>query len=165
MADGMWVWECVRCKFKRRYKSSSEMKMWKKITVRGNEENKRCEEREKMRKRQKWERKSADWLQKQTNIFIKSGIHEFWFWFIAFQRLTRLPANVLMLPTAAVDRSPKFFYCEAAAFMLALLVGWVRKREEWEKWEGRRGESSRGWRGQTRKRRRGGGRGNKKMRI
>ena len=44
---------------------------------------------------------------KQIDVYMKSGIYEFWF--IAFLRLTRLPANDFILPTAVVDRSPKFF--------------------------------------------------------
>ena len=155
----MWVRECVRCKFTMKYKSCGEMKVWEKITVRGNEEEKRCKEKENDEKKAKMIKKSVDWLQNQTDIFIKSGIYEFWFWFIAFLRLTRFPANDLMLPTAVVDRSPKFFNCDAAAFMLALLVGWER-----EEWEGRSEDSSRERRGHTKKRRgrRGGVGGNKK---
>jgi hypothetical protein len=47
------------------------------------------------------------------------GIYEFWF--IAFLLLTRFPANDFMFPTAVVERSPKFFSCDAAAFILALV--------------------------------------------
>jgi hypothetical protein len=35
--------------------------------------------------------------------------------------LTRFPANDFIFPTAVVERSPKFFSCDAAAFILALV--------------------------------------------
>ena len=41
--------------------------------------------------------------------------------------MTRLPANDFIFPTAVVERSPKFFSCDAAAFILAL-VGKERGR-------------------------------------
>lgn len=42
--------------------------------------------------------------------------------------MTRFPANDFMFPTAVVERSPKFFSWDAAAFILALVNEKERRR-------------------------------------